>query len=46
MEIKPLSWVVSLLGQNDINEEPAKLNRDVALRALCPINLFSKVVLS
>jgi hypothetical protein len=29
-----------------INEEPAKLNRVVALRALCPNSLFSKVVFS
>jgi hypothetical protein len=28
------------------NEEPAKLNRDVALRALWPNSLFSKVVFS
>jgi hypothetical protein len=27
-------------------EEPAELNRDVALRALCPNSLFSKVVFS
>jgi hypothetical protein len=29
-----------------LNEEPAKQNRHVALRALCPNSLFSKVVFS
>jgi predicted membrane protein len=33
-------------GKESENEEPAKLNRDVALRALCPNSLFSKVVFS
>jgi hypothetical protein len=29
-----------------LNEEPAKLNRDVALRAVRPNSLFSKVIFS
>jgi hypothetical protein len=32
--------------QIDLNEELAKLNRNVALRALCPNARFSKVVFS
>jgi hypothetical protein len=33
-------------GHIDNNEEPAKLNRDVALRAVRPNSLFSNVVFS
>jgi hypothetical protein len=32
--------------EDKCNEEPAKLNRDVALRAVRPNSLFSKVIFS
>jgi hypothetical protein len=36
----------ALLFENKPNEEPAKLNRDVALRAVRPNSLFYNVVFS